>query len=113
VLFAFYTIQFTVISTTYPFILTTDGPVSSNSVTGSSTSIRLCNGLRLSSPCPSVRPSVHPSMYLVSATPPNDLLDFYETLHICSTLPADVHEVELCPLLNFGQQPYSLVHICR
>jgi hypothetical protein len=22
----------------------------------------------------------------------NDLLDFYETLHICSTLPADVHE---------------------
>jgi hypothetical protein len=22
----------------------------------------------------------------------NGLLDFYETLHICSTLPADVHE---------------------
>ena len=22
----------------------------------------------------------------------NRLLDFYETLHICSTLPADVHE---------------------
>ena len=49
-LFAFYTIQFTVISTTYPFISTTDGPVSSNSVTGSSTSIRLSNGSRLSSP---------------------------------------------------------------
>ena len=38
---------------------------------------------------------VRPSMYLVSATPPKQLiglLDFYETLHICSTLPADVHE---------------------
>jgi hypothetical protein len=22
----------------------------------------------------------------------SDLLDFYETVHICSTLPADVHE---------------------
>ena len=41
-------------------------------------------------------------VYLVCATPPkplivflcllNRLLDFYETLHICSTLPADVHE---------------------
>ena len=31
-------------------------------------------------------------MYLVSALLLNDLLDFYETLHICSTLPADVHE---------------------
>ena len=30
--------------------------------------------------------SVRPSMYL------SGLLDFYETLHICSTLPADVHE---------------------
>ena len=38
---------------------------------------------------PSVRPSVHPSMYLVSAT---GLLDCYETLHICCTLPAVVHE---------------------
>ena len=40
----------------------------------------------------SVRPSVRPSMYLVSATPPKRLMDFYETLHICSTLPAAVHE---------------------
>jgi hypothetical protein len=33
-------------------------------------------------------------VYLVSATPDllNGLLDFCETLHICSTLPADVHE---------------------
>ena len=36
--------------------------------------------------------SVRPSMYLVSATPPKRLLDFYESLHVCSTLPADVHE---------------------
>ena len=35
---------------------------------------------------------VRPSIYLVSATPPNRLLDFYETLHSCSTQPADVHE---------------------
>jgi hypothetical protein len=39
-----------------------------------------------------VRPSVGRSMYLVSATPPKRLMDFYETLHICSTLPAAVHE---------------------
>ena len=39
-----------VISMTYTFISTTDGPVSSSSVTGSSTSIRLCNGARLSYP---------------------------------------------------------------
>ena len=31
-------------------------------------------------------------MYLVSATPINCLLNFYETLHSCSTQPADVHE---------------------
>jgi hypothetical protein len=33
-------------------------------------------------------------MYLVSATPYllNCLLNFYETLHSCSTQPADVHE---------------------
>jgi hypothetical protein len=31
-------------------------------------------------------------MHIVSATPPKRLLDLYETLHICSTLPADVHE---------------------
>ena len=33
-------------------------------------------------------------MYLVSATPPKPLIDFYgkKTLHLCSTLPADVHE---------------------
>ena len=32
-------------------------------------------------------------MYLVSATPPKQLIgDFYETLHSCNTLPADVHE---------------------
>jgi hypothetical protein len=31
-------------------------------------------------------------MYLVSATLPKHLLDFYETLHISSTLSADVHE---------------------
>ena len=35
---------------------------------------------------------VRPSMYLVSATPPKRLIGFYETLHICSTLPADLHE---------------------
>ena len=44
----------------------------------------------------SVRPSVHPSvrlsMYLVSATPPKRLIGFLWNLHICSTLPADVHE---------------------
>ena len=34
----------------------------------------------------SIRPSVCLSMNLVSATPP------YETLHICSIQPADVHE---------------------
>jgi hypothetical protein len=31
-------------------------------------------------------------VYLVSSTPPKRLIGFYETLHICSTLPADVHE---------------------
>ena len=31
-------------------------------------------------------------MYLVSTTPTNCLLNFYETLHSCSTQPADVHE---------------------
>ena len=31
-------------------------------------------------------------VYLVSATPPKRLLEFCETLHSCSTLPADVHE---------------------
>jgi hypothetical protein len=31
-------------------------------------------------------------MYLVNATPINCLLNFYETLHSCSTQPADVHE---------------------
>jgi hypothetical protein len=31
-------------------------------------------------------------MYLVSATPTNCLLNFYETLHSCSTQSADIHE---------------------
>jgi hypothetical protein len=31
-------------------------------------------------------------MYLVSATPTKLLIKFYETLHSCSTQPADVHE---------------------
>jgi hypothetical protein len=31
-------------------------------------------------------------MYLVSATPTKLLIEFYETLHNCSTQPADVHE---------------------
>jgi hypothetical protein len=31
-------------------------------------------------------------MYLVSATPPKHFIGFYETLHSCNTLPADVHE---------------------
>jgi hypothetical protein len=31
-------------------------------------------------------------MYLVSATPTKLLIEFYETLHSCSTQPADVHE---------------------
>jgi hypothetical protein len=31
-------------------------------------------------------------MYLKAQLLLNGLLDFYETLHICSTLPADVHE---------------------
>jgi hypothetical protein len=31
-------------------------------------------------------------MYLVSATPTELLIIFYETLHSCSTQPADVHE---------------------
>ena len=31
-------------------------------------------------------------MYLVSATPPKRLIGINETLHTCSTLPADVHE---------------------
>ena len=31
-------------------------------------------------------------VYLVSATPPKRLNGFCETLHSCSTLPADVHE---------------------
>ena len=31
-------------------------------------------------------------MYLVSATLLNGLLEFCETLHSCSTQPADVHE---------------------
>ena len=39
-----------------------------------------------------VLPSVRPSMYLVSELLLSCLLDFYETLHICSALPADVHE---------------------
>jgi hypothetical protein len=32
------------------------------------------------------------AVYLVSATPLKPLIGFYETLRICSTLPADVHE---------------------
>ena len=39
----------------------------------------------------SVRPSVRPCTLLTQLLL-NRLLDFYETLHICSTLPADVHE---------------------
>ena len=31
-------------------------------------------------------------MYLVSATPTKLLIEFNETLHSCSTQPADVHE---------------------
>ena len=31
-------------------------------------------------------------MYLASATPTKLLINFYETLHTCSTQPADVHE---------------------
>ena len=31
-------------------------------------------------------------MYLVSATPTKLLIEFFETLHICSTQLADVHE---------------------
>jgi hypothetical protein len=31
-------------------------------------------------------------MYHVSATPTKLFIDFYETLHSCSTQPADVHE---------------------
>jgi hypothetical protein len=31
-------------------------------------------------------------MYLVSATPTKLLIEFYETLHSCSTQPADVYE---------------------
>ena len=31
-------------------------------------------------------------MYLVSATPTKLLIEFYRTLHSCSTQPADVHE---------------------
>ena len=31
-------------------------------------------------------------MYLVSTTPTKLLMNFYETLHSCSTQPADVHE---------------------
>ena len=31
-------------------------------------------------------------VYLVSATPPKRRIGFCETLHSCSTLPADVHE---------------------
>ena len=31
-------------------------------------------------------------MYLASATPTKLLIIFYETLHSCSTQPADVHE---------------------
>ena len=31
-------------------------------------------------------------VYLVSATPTKLFLNFYETLHNCSTQPADVHE---------------------
>ena len=31
-------------------------------------------------------------MYLASATPTKLLINFYETLHTCSTQPADVHK---------------------
>ena len=31
-------------------------------------------------------------LYLVNATPPKWLIGFFETLHSCNTLSADIHE---------------------